>query len=465
MSAAGRTGGRRRVLTRLYLYGVALVALMWLALFGVGRLVVAPAINASVRPLAGWIVPRVAATRADPVRLRAETDEVKQKLKIDLTLYDASGRLLSTNVDPPLPALGPEDLARLEDEPAIAIGDTPVVAAAVLEGRELVAYGLVVRPPRNLTLKASSFAFLAVLVVLAFGAVPLARSIVGPLERLAAVTRAFGEGDLRARAGSYQRDEIGDLARAFDVMAERVAFLLRAEKELLANVSHELRTPLARIRVALDLAERGDPARAQRYLAEIAEDLSELDRLVDDVLTAARLDLAEERAGEGQPPLRIADVEAGDLVERAAARFADRHPDRTLAVDAGALPTIRADETLLRRAIDNLLENAQKYSDPGSPIELRASCDDRRLLVEVADHGIGIDAADLPSVFKPFFRGDRSRARTTGGVGLGLALTRRIVEAHEGTIALDSRVGVGTTARIELPIGGRGGGERAAAPA
>jgi two-component system, OmpR family, sensor kinase len=444
---------RRRMLVRVYLYGAALVLLMWLALFGVGRYVVAPAVSANARPLARWVVPRIAASRGDLAKLRAELREAKETLNLDLSLYDPEGHLLATNVEPALPPLSGDELAQLQAQQVLTVGDTPIFAAAVMEGSELVAYGMVVRPPRNLALKSTSVAYLVVLVLLAFAAVPVARSIVRPLEQLAATTRAFGEGDLSVRVGLDRNDEIGDLARAFDEMAARVALLLRSEKEVLANVSHELRTPLARIHVALELAEGGDPERAQRYLREIAEDLGELERLVDDVLTAARLDVNMGRSGEALPPLHRAAMDGAALVAQAAARFAERHPERTLELEReDALPTIEADAVLLRRAIDNLLENAQKYSEAGSSIELRASAREGSLVVEVVDRGIGIDPADLPMVFKPFFRGDRSRARATGGVGLGLALARGIVEAHGGTIVLESQVGKGTCARVRLPV-------------
>ena len=448
-----RIGRRRRMLVRLYLYGVAIVVLIWVAIFAVGRLMVAPAINAAVRPQAGYFIPRIAAKRHAPETLRAEVMEAKSKLKLELTIYAPDGTLLASNVDPPMPPLSSEEIARLSTEPVLELGDTPVFAAGAMEGDDLVAYGLMVKPPKRLALRATSVACLAVLVVLAFGTVPLARSIVRPVERLAKVTRAFGEGDLGARAREYQKDEIGDLARTFDEMADRVAFLLRAEKELLANVSHELRTPLARIRVVLDLASDGDPAATRRYLKEIAEDLAELERLVEDVLVTARLELSEGRIGESSLPLSIDRVDANELIARTAARFEHRHRGRKLHVDVAAeLPTIDADPALLRRVLENLLENAQKYSESTDPIELRASATGGSLHIEVVDFGIGIPSQDLPMLFQPFFRGDPSRTRRTGGVGLGLALARRIVEAHGGEISIHSEVGAGTTARVRIPI-------------
>jgi len=117
----------------------------------------------------------------------------------------------------------------------------------------------------------------------------------------------------------------------------------------------------------------------------------------------------------------------------------------------GLLPPLEADPVLLRRALDNLLDNAGKYSEPHSTVRLLARPTGGGLQVEVADEGIGIDPADMAHIFTPFFRSDRSRARRTGGVGLGLALARRIVVAHGGSLTLESQPGVGTTAQVTLP--------------
>jgi signal transduction histidine kinase len=296
-------------------------------------------------------------------------------------------------------------------------------------------------------------AFLAaVLLALAIASIPLARGIAAPLERLTAAARALGSGDLSARSGIDRADEVGELSRAFDEMAERLERLVRSEKELLANVSHELRTPLARIRVAVELAAEGDLDRAHRYLGEMAADLGELGRLVDDILTAARLDLAAGKSASTELPLRREPVDASELLARAADRFRAAHPDRPFEVAlAGPLPSLDGDPALLRRVLENLLDNAHKYSEAGAPVALSARAEGGALVVEVRDRGIGVDASDLPRLFTPFFRTDRSRARGTGGVGLGLALARRIVEAHGGRIAAESVPGQGTVVRFSVP--------------
>src|SRR5262249_37352495 len=137
------------------------------------------------------------------------------------------------------------------------------------------------------------FPILLVLVVVGITSWFTARSLARPLSELTQAASAFGSGQLTARATLDRSDEFGDLSRAFNEMAPRIASLLRAEKELIANVSHELRTPLARIQVALDLAAEGDAESARESLREIAEDLAELERIVNDVLAAARLSLNE----------------------------------------------------------------------------------------------------------------------------------------------------------------------------
>jgi signal transduction histidine kinase len=303
----------------------------------------------------------------------------------------------------------------------------------------------------------SGYAFLALLLV-SLGVVSFvtARSLARPLAALSRAAERFGAGDWEARAGLRRSDEIGSVARAFDVMAARIADLVRSEKELLANVSHELRTPLARIRVALDLAAEGDANVARQSLGEIAEDLAELEQLISDVLAAARLDLADggSSSESGVPPLHRESVVVADLVERTASRFRGAHPDRPLSVDVAAdLPVIEGDPVLLRRALDNLLENAHKYSRSSNVgVAIAASVVSGDLHIAVRDRGIGIAPQDLAKVFRPFFRADQSRARKTGGLGLGLALVKRIAIAHQGDVEIESHLGEGTCVRLRLPI-------------
>ncbi len=191
-------------------------------------------------------------------------------------------------------------------------------------------------------------------------------------------------------------------------------------------------------------------------MADIGMDLAELEALLDDVLDAARLEVA---AGEAKPgfALRLEDVEPERLARAAEERFRSHHPGRPfeVAIEDG-LPAVRADPMLFRRVLDNLLENADKYSpDPKSEVRLHVARANEGehdgVSFEVIDTGMGIAAKDLPRVFAPFFRAEKSRSRGTGGVGLGLTLAQRITAAHGGAIDVRSEDGAGTRVTVVVP--------------
>jgi signal transduction histidine kinase len=284
--------------------------------------------------------------------------------------------------------------------------------------------------------------------IMVIGALLTARWIVRPIDRLSRTARALGAGELSARSRLDRADEIGELGHRIDEMADRIERLLVTEKELLANVAHELRTPLTRIGVALDLASEGDSEAARASLAEIAIDIAELETIVDDILTAMRFEVAS-----GDFPLKRTIAKPADIAGASAQRIRARHTNRVLELHvADDLPAIHVDPVLFRRVIDNLLENAHKYTpDVNAPLSLDVVRAGKHVVFEVRDRGIGILAEDLPRVFTPFFRGDKSRARETGGVGLGLTLAKRIVDAHGGAIEITSKPSDGTTVRVHVP--------------
>jgi signal transduction histidine kinase len=202
--------------------------------------------------------------------------------------------------------------------------------------------------------------------------------------------------------------------------------------------------------VALELAaEDDDPAAFRQRIEGIEADLGELERLLEDVLTTARLDLAE---GDAGLVLALGEVDVAALFGRLAKDADGLHPEQRVEwhVDMDR-ETLEADEKLLRRLLANLLDNAAKYSDPSDgPIELVARERDGQLAVEVRDRGIGVAQEDLDRLFEPFFRTDRSRERATGGVGLGLALCRRIADAHGFAIEAERREGGGLVMRLSM---------------
>jgi signal transduction histidine kinase len=323
-----------------------------------------------------------------------------------------------------------------------SVGDRFVAVAASKDGAyRLIATG---RPPFT------RWSFLPyyglMLLVVALLCWMLAINIASPLRELAHVVERFGRGDLSVRVKSSRRDEIGDLARAFDQMAERIGTLLTAERRLLQDISHELRSPLARLSFAAELT-RTAPDRE----AAVARMKKEIERLTS--LVGA---LVEVTRAEGDPASRrLEDVDlsalAGELVDalrvEADARGSKLHFDGT------APATIRGDRELLRRALENVLGNAIRYAPPGTTIEVRQQTTNGNAALSVRDYGPGVPEEILAKIFLPFFRADGSRDSQTGGVGLGLAIAQRAIAAHHGRIAA-ANAQPGLRVTLELPIQG-----------
>jgi two-component system OmpR family sensor kinase len=388
--------------------------------------------------------------------LGAELDRVRRTAGVLASVYDTAGVLVASNVQPPLPAPTPGARQRALDSKTRIDGFgptvTPIGAGDLLLGfcvfeRELLAPPLwgVMMDLLIISTWISAVGFL------------VWRKLVRPLQKIAHAAEAFGDGDMAARTGVDRGDEIGKVARAFDEMSERIARSREAERELLASLSHELRTPMARIRVALDLAAESDAETARASLVDVTEDLTELETLIGNIFSTTRLEMSA-RARDDQPvPLQRAEIDLPGLVEKAVAHQRAQHPQRpytlSLAPDAERRP-IYADAILIRRAIENVLDNANKYSPAGAPVTVSVAQEPQSptYRIAVTDRGFGIRASDLPQVFSPFFRADRSRTRATGGVGLGLALAKRVVEAHGGRIEVASQVDAGTTVTFLLPI-------------
>lgn len=453
--------GPFRIALRIYVVTITAVIATGAALFLVLTLARErrdPPMHDILRDVARYATARVSERWPSEEEIRHEVAALAEGLHVRTAVYRWDGALVA-GVDSAPPPLVPPDrdaVARVgfvERHGGDGSRRPSDIAFPVAPDGEPVGYVVVVPPPRPRPPLPPELILLAlVLVSVGVAAVVLGGTLARPLDRLARTAHALGSGDLAARTGIARRDEVGAVARAFDDMADRMSALLRGQTELIANVAHELRTPLARIHVALDLAAEGDAAVARESLAEIAEDLAELEVLVSDVLATARMDLAGNTASGATPPLHRASLDAALVVRQAAERLRQRHPQRRLDVEiAPDLPAIEGDAVLLRRAVENLLDNARKYSPDDAEIRLRMSRRDDTALIEVIDRGEGIAQEDLDRLFTPFFRADRSRARATGGVGLGLALSKRIIEAHGGTLTARSAPSSGTTMTIALP--------------
>ncbi len=291
------TKGRRwtgRLVWRVYLYGILMLALAGGASFVVGTYLITPAVERPARPSTAWIAWHLMSRVERGDDISAELKDLADS-ELEMTIFDARGQRLASNAaDPPAP-LDAEKLNHLRGIQTEFADGAGTVASLDASGN--VRSYVRLRYPKAVLPMGTAIAQLAVaLCVLGLLSIPLARSITARVDRLTDAARAFGAGDLAVRVNSPQRDEIGELTRAFDEMADRIVQLRRSEKELLANISHEMRTPLARIRMALDLVQDGDINQASRYLTDIEEDLEELEQLLDDVMTAARLDLAARSA-------------------------------------------------------------------------------------------------------------------------------------------------------------------------
>jgi two-component system, OmpR family, sensor kinase len=445
---------RPRLVYRLYVIGVVQLLLVAVAAVAIGYAMAKSPPRWDMQSITAQLTPLF----GNAPRLKRELELLRQRHGLLLSVYDDERHLLGTNVEPPLhpPRFGPFGPAPGGAPPfgkhtAIRVPPPHTYTAISVQGHEGVLVARFEHPRPSLWLP--SLTLVAGLLVVGVGALLTARWIAVPLQRLSRASVALGEGDLHARTGLTRSDEIGEVARAFDHMADRIQALRHAEKELLANVAHELRTPLSRIRVALEIASEGDAEAVHSSLGEIAVDLTELEALIEDVLNATRFELTDGKAALTRFALHLQSVSPGEIAERAAERFRNRHAGRPFSLECALdLPQIEADSVLVRRVLDNLLENAHKYSPvTDTPIELRVTSDAGFVRFAVHDGGMGIAPVDLPHVFDAFFRGERSRSRGTGGVGLGLTLAKRIVEAHAGNIVVTSAYGEGTVVVASIP--------------
>ena len=289
---------------------------------------------------------------------------------------------------------------------------------------------------------------LAMLVASLITAFLIAWSVAKPLRILRLSFASVATGNLVLRVGpalGRRRDEFADVARDFDAMTARIAQLVGALRQLLHDVSHEIRSPLARLQASTGLLRQ--PVRVLPSLLDrIDEDTARIDRLVADLLQLSRLE-----AGELVEPEE--DVDLGDLVNGAVedANFEAQTSGRRVVLKHRVSAVRRARSSILHRALENVLRNALKHAPNSREIEVDTAVDAalRRYTVSIADRGPGVAEPDLPKIFTPFFRTSRAAA---DGVGLGLSIAKRGVEAHGGSIVARNRPGGGLWVLIELPL-------------
>ncbi len=274
----------------------------------------------------------------------------------------------------------------------------------------------------------------------------LARYISAPIVRLQRASRALAAGVLETRVGSpsnRRSDEVGILARDFDTMAERIQALVTDKETLLRDLSHELRSPLARMRMALALAQRRANDAAQPDLSRIEKEAEQLDELIGQIMTLARLRTQETPKRE---PLQLDELVTDVLDD---ARF--EHPDAQIEFHADGPVLVLADKRGLRSAVENVVRNALTYAGADGPIDVHLARSDGGFTLRVSDSGPGVVAEDLTRIFEPLYRGDSSRDHKTTGQGIGLAITARVMELHGGQVSAANRPGGGLEVILRLP--------------
>jgi two-component system OmpR family sensor kinase/two-component system sensor histidine kinase BaeS len=276
----------------------------------------------------------------------------------------------------------------------------------------------------------------------------LFRQMISPLRALSQSARAIAEGDLGQRVPADSDDEIGQVARSFNRMAESLAESDIQRRNMMADIAHELRTPLTVVQGNLEALMDGVYEMTTENVAGIHKQTVVLTRLVADLR-----DLALAEAGQLRLERKLFSL-SDMIVQVTEGLDVQAHEKEvTLKLEAAAdLPKVQADEQRITQVLFNLMSNALRHTPVGGTITISTELREERVLVSVRDTGAGIPPEDLPHVFERFYRADRSRARNTGGSGLGLTIAKQIVEAHGGQIWAQSWLGAGSTFAFSLPL-------------
>ncbi len=297
---------------------------------------------------------------------------------------------------------------------------------------------------------ATSLAIAVVAALLTALAVSLfvARRIVAPVQAMARASLRIAGGHYHERVPVPSDDELGELAAQFNRMAESLQQVEERRRNLIADVAHELRTPLTSIAGYMEGLMDGVIPPEPETFHRAHREAVRLQRLVDDLQELSR-------AEAGQVPMRLRSVEVGELLDAAVARLRPQFEDKGVALTvqtAPGLPPVLVDPDRIGQVLTNLLGNALQYTPPGGAVAVRATSQQDLVAIAVADTGIGIAPEHLPHIFDRFYRVDRSRARASGGSGIGLTIVRHLVEAHGGSVRAESAgPGRGSTFTVTLP--------------
>ncbi|WP_133011112.1 HAMP domain-containing sensor histidine kinase [Marinomonas flavescens] len=316
-------------------------------------------------------------------------------------------------------------------------------------GANNVQYLLIFRPNPEIDSLAPGLVIALSLLGLLVSSGVLAYWLLGPLLKLQRVARLFGQGDMSARVEdklARRSDAVGKLAQEFNEMAVRIETLLSSKERLMRDVSHELRTPLARMEVALTIAEDKHGLETQKsYLCRIRTELHELDELIGQVLTLSRLEAAA---------LSKETVHLQEWLDEIVADVSFESQLKGISVTkSGDLPkTLLGDPLQLRHAIENVLRNACFYAGEGGVIEVATEEKEGNALIYVRDNGPGVPEEKLEKIFHAFYRSSEAREANSGGFGVGLTISKRIIHAHKGCIEAKNRPQGGLEVCFKIPL-------------
>jgi signal transduction histidine kinase len=286
----------------------------------------------------------------------------------------------------------------------------------------------------------------ATIIALLLG-VLLARTLTRPIRELTLATRALAKGELGHQVSVRTRDELGELAVSFNQMSADLARASELRRQMMADIAHELRTPLSLILGYTESLSDGKLPASQETFDLMHDEAQHLSRLVDDLRTLSLVDA-------GELPLTCQHLDVRALLERVIAAHLPEAQQRGVSLQVETspdLPAVEADPGRMAQVLENLVSNALCYTPEGGQISLSGEANGGAVKLRVRDNGAGIAPEDLPFVFERFYRADQSLQRNGTESGLGLAIAKSIVEAHGGSISVESTVGEGTTFTITLP--------------
>jgi signal transduction histidine kinase len=360
-----------------------------------------------------------------------------------ILLTDASGIVVADSAESLIGQYYRPDLAGKPLLPPGGNGPIGAIYVSPVSPTDQTSASRLLRPITGFLLWGSLVALVIALGVTFF----LSRRVLAPVKALASTARQLGRGDLSQRVQFKDRGEVGELAEAFNSMADNLERAERLRSDMVADVAHELRTPLTNVRGYLEALGDGVLQPGEDVIRSLNDETALLARLVDDL---QELSLAE--AGELALAVRPTDIAvmAGQAVAAIRAQAAAKGLSLQLEVP-DSLPLADADPDRLAQVLRILLENAMAHTESGA-ITVTADATEGHVSVSVADTGEGIPQEELPNIFERFYRVDKSRARATGGSGLGLTIARRLVEAHGGEIRAASEPGQGSRFTFTIPV-------------